>query len=81
MAKTIKEMADTHVGHSEEIDEDSVITAQRESYKWGAYAILKEIEDCMSYAVEYPLTYEEQIQEIRKRIKELSGEQYADYIQ
>lgn len=44
---TIQEMADAHVGHPEEIDEDSLITAQRESFKWGAYHALDAVEHCM----------------------------------
>lgn len=67
---TIQEMSDVHVGHPEEIDEDVIITAQRESYKWGALAVLKEIEDTIEYAVP------NHVVEIclRNKIKELRGQ-------
>ena len=42
---TIQELADAHVGHKEELGEDMVITAQRESFKWGALHVLEEFEE------------------------------------
>ncbi|MBQ8713064.1 MAG: hypothetical protein IJ551_09655 [Prevotella sp.] len=44
---TIQQLADAHVGHPEEIDEDSAIFAQRESYKSGANAIVNRVEDIL----------------------------------
>lgn len=38
---TIQELADAHVGHPEEIDEDLDITVQRNSFKCGAYKVLE----------------------------------------
>jgi len=38
----INELADRHVGHAEEDDEDISVTQQRNSFKWGMLTALKE---------------------------------------
>ena len=42
--KLIQDAADHHVGHPEEIDEELIITAQRESFKWGTIWMAKYVE-------------------------------------
>ena len=69
MSKTIQEMADEYIGHPKEIDEYSCITAQRESFKQGAYKVLEEIEKARKLGS----TSRVSLLLISERIKQLKG--------
>ena len=80
--KTIKEMAiskypdDDSLGNGgmESFHKQCTKVVCRTAYSVGARDVLQKVVDAISYPAEYPLTYEEQINELWKTIKELKDE-------